>query len=176
LSSTPPTNNASASGANASFFRSSVNAGQEEWPRSEAFGEDPHPRAVPGQEFEPGALAVNEAKDRAAFGIFLELIAHPSPQPVERLPHIHGLNRHVDPDRRRKGEHHERNAFTSATKSTTRPPRSTVPSGNRTSSSPRDAGGCAIALGNCTRANSIARFVDSGHFGSSRCTYPAIVL
>src|SRR5690606_16166009 len=115
----------------------------------------------------------DEAKHRAALRVFKELLAHRSPQPVERLPHIHGLHRHVDPDRCRHREHQERSARTSAIKSATPPPRRTVPSARRTSSSWPAFGVDSAIVGTFTSAKRIAL---PGATEPARCIHPAKVV
>src|SRR5690606_15875709 len=104
------------------------------------------------------------------------LLTHGAPQTIERLPHVHGLDRHVDPNRCWEREHQLRSAFTNATTSATRPPRTTAPSGNRTSSSFEPAACLGSAEGNCTCAKAISPRVAAGSFGRSRCNQPASVL
>ena len=65
----------------------------------------PHSGAIPVQQFQPTAPTVDKRKHRPALRVLVQLLAHRTPQPVEGFAHVHGLDRHVDSDRRRKREH-----------------------------------------------------------------------
>ena len=71
----------------------------------EAFGAEPKPLAIVGQEFERGAGAVAKDVDRAAQGILLQRLATEGGEAIYSFAEVDGLYGEKDATLRRELEH-----------------------------------------------------------------------
>lgn len=104
-------------------------------------GQDPNPRAVPVEQFDPVAVAIGEDEHRPLPGVFAQMMLGHGPQAVELLAHVHRGQRHEDFATQRKSQHGRQGARPRSrmSRAAGSSPRRVMPSG-RTTSKRDDAG------------------------------------